>query len=103
MAIVEEILSLPPYLVHEESRASFSERLKAGALWVKDRASCLMIPGDGVFGKRLFILDECGSLLLVEGAEDEQGRPFYTVFRNNRAEKALSEVCSFSAGLFKWK
>lgn len=64
---MKKILSLPPFMVHEDTVVSLRNMLKAGKFWIdgETNISYLLIKGDGTWGARLFMLHEDGKLYMV--------------------------------------
>lgn len=106
--ILREIMALPPHCCHEESRESFQKRLVQGKFWVdpEDKISYLFINGDGVFGKRLFILHQNSDLYILSVVPDDRGEydqdnPDYALERYDRLKKELFFIGAFKRGLFE--
>lgn len=69
--LVEEIMKLPPYTLHENERADFREMLDKGDFRQIEGASFLSISGDGTIGKRTFITTPQHQLyILIENWEE---------------------------------
>lgn len=97
------ILSLPPHRFYEESTDSFRQRLRDGEFRVdpQEQTTYLFIEGDGCFGKRLFVLNRNSTLTIFELADDEEGRPTWTVHQYDRIRKKLVLPGEFKHSLFK--
>lgn len=65
-ALIELIMKVPPYSVHEANRTGFRLMLDEGAFRREDGRSYLSIPGDGTRGARVFALTDKGELYILE-------------------------------------
>ena len=63
--LIEAIMALPPYSVHEANRDSFRKQLDEGEYREDDGRCYLSIEGDGTFGRRLFVSNAAGKLYIV--------------------------------------
>lgn len=100
---MKKILSLPPFMVHEDTVVSFRNMLKAGKFWIdgETNISYLLIKGDGTWGARLLMLHEDGKLYMVvyQGIIDGGGQKF-SLYLYNEKEKAMVCIGSFEESLF---
>ena len=103
--ILQEITSIPPNFIYEESKESFNKRLNQGKFWVdkKNKISYLFINGDGEFGKRLFILNANLYLYILHLSNNDVECKIYTLYKYNRSEKTLIFVGEFNQSLFENK
>ena len=103
--ILQEITSIPPNFIYEESKESFNKRLNQGKFWVdkKNKISYLFINGDGEFGKRLFILNANLDLYILHLSNNDEEGKIYTLYKYNRSEKTLIFVGEFNQSLFENK
>ena len=103
--ILQEITSIPPNFIYEESKESFNKRLNQGKFWVdkKNKISYLFINGDGEFVKRLFILNANLDLYILHLSNNDEEGKIYTLYKYNRSEKTLIFVGEFNQSLFENK
>ncbi len=89
--IIERIMAMPAFLVHEEGGADFRKRLEAGrASFVDGRLVILSIEGDGSFGKRLFTYPADGVGGMKIAMRDRESEPEqWNVYRYVPATKEL--------------
>lgn len=76
-AIIQRILSLPAFSLHEESVEDFRKRLETASTYTplpEEGAAILAIGGDGVRGERLFRMEKDGTLHILEHDWEETKR-----------------------------
>lgn len=100
--MLEKISEIPPYVFHEESIESFQKTLKQGKFWVnqEEKTSYLFIDGDGIWGSRLFILDEKLNLYMFTMTDLERDDVYYELYTYDRIKKIGFLIGSFKQSLF---
>lgn len=101
--MMKKILSLPSFLIHEDTVASFRNMLKAGKFWTDEERniSYLLIKGDGIYGRRLFMLHDDGKLYMIECSNLERADDELSIYLYNEKAKHMIFIGSFEESLFR--